>query len=277
MRIRGSFTQALGHQSNHDSRNRLRNDRVRLQRKQSGPRAPGRHLSRLPTARAAPDGARAKGRRAAGPSAEGSAPPAGTTPRRAGRQGGSIRTSGFPRSTLLPSDPSYQPWAKKIYDERKANKGKDDPERICLPDGAVRDQSAARIRSCRAPTWWCCCGREIRTATGDFSWTAALITSTLNPRARLGNPSADGMAIPSWSTRWASTTRPGWTPTGKPHSEAMHLTERYRRPDLGHLERSTHHRGRKGPDQAVHVHPSLHARAELGTARVCLPGNPGRD
>src|SRR5204863_4561740 len=31
-----------------------------------------------------------------------------------------------------------QPWAKKIYDERKANKGKDDPERFCLPDGAVR-------------------------------------------------------------------------------------------------------------------------------------------
>jgi hypothetical protein len=53
---------------------------------------------------------------------------------------GKVDLSGVwvPTSTLLPGDPSYQPWAKKLYEERKANKGKDDPERFCLPDGAVR-------------------------------------------------------------------------------------------------------------------------------------------
>jgi hypothetical protein len=65
------------------------------------------------------------------------APPSGATPR---TENGKIDFSGVwvPVSTLLPSDPSYQPSAKKLYDERKANKGKDDPERFCLPDGAVR-------------------------------------------------------------------------------------------------------------------------------------------
>src|SRR5947207_8457191 len=65
------------------------------------------------------------------------APPAGRTPHMAD---GKVDFSGVwaPTSTLLPSDPSYLPEAKKIYDERKANKGKDDPERFCLPNGAVR-------------------------------------------------------------------------------------------------------------------------------------------
>ena len=66
------------------------------------------------------------------------APPAGPTPRNSDT--GTVDLSGVwvPTSTTLPSDPSYQPAFKKIYDERKANKGKDDPEKFCLPNGAVR-------------------------------------------------------------------------------------------------------------------------------------------
>jgi hypothetical protein len=66
------------------------------------------------------------------------APPSGPTPHMP--EDGKVDLSGVwvPTSTLLPGDPSYQPWAKKLYEERKANKGKDDPERFCLPDGAVR-------------------------------------------------------------------------------------------------------------------------------------------
>ena len=47
------------------------------------------------------------------------APPSGPTPR---AEDGRIDFSGVwvPVSTVLPGDPSYQPWAKKLYDERKA-------------------------------------------------------------------------------------------------------------------------------------------------------------
>ncbi len=44
----------------------------------------------------------------------------------------------YPAALFLPGDPSYQLAFKKIYDERKANKGKDDPSAVCLPNGAVR-------------------------------------------------------------------------------------------------------------------------------------------
>src|SRR5580704_5581516 len=65
-------------------------------------------------------------------------PPTGATPR---TPDGKVDLSGvwvISGSINLPGDPSYQPAFKKIYDDRKANKGKGDPESICLPDGAVR-------------------------------------------------------------------------------------------------------------------------------------------
>src|SRR5262249_19729496 len=53
------------------------------------------------------------------------APLSGAAP----RMDGKVDLSGVwvPASINLPSDPSYQPAYKKIYDERKANKGRDDP------------------------------------------------------------------------------------------------------------------------------------------------------
>jgi hypothetical protein len=138
-------------------------------------------------------------------------------------------------SPLLPSDPSYQPEAKKVYEERKANRGKDDPEKACLPDGAVRvtDRpykivqtpklvvllSEGNTHSYRRffldgrphdlevePTTWN--GNSIGHWEGD-----ALVVDTIGFNDR------------SWLDS-----------TGKPHSESLHLTERYRRPDMGHLQ-----------------------------------------
>src|SRR6185437_14530693 len=65
-------------------------------------------------------------------------PPSGPTPH---TPEGAVDLSGVwvvSGSLNLPNDPSYQPWAQKLYDERKAAKGKGDPESFCLPDGAVR-------------------------------------------------------------------------------------------------------------------------------------------
>src|SRR5262249_49066748 len=64
-------------------------------------------------------------------------PPSGATPRTAD---GKVDFSGVwaPGGISLSNDPSYTPAFKKIYDERKANKQKDDPEKFCLPNGAVR-------------------------------------------------------------------------------------------------------------------------------------------
>ncbi len=39
---------------------------------------------------------------------------------------------------MKPDEVPFQRWAKKLYDERIASEGKDDPEGYCLPSGVPR-------------------------------------------------------------------------------------------------------------------------------------------
>ncbi|HWU37323.1 MAG TPA: hypothetical protein VN203_06690 [Candidatus Acidoferrum sp.] len=161
------------------------------------------------------------------------APPSGANPR---REDGKVDFSGVwvPASTQLPSDPAYILAYQKVYEERKANKGKDDPERFCLPDGAVRvtpqpykivqrsDQIAllweANTHSYRR---FFLDGRQHNLEIEPESWTGQSI----------GKWDGDTLVVDTIGFNdktWLDST-------GKPHSGDMHLTERYRRPDLGHL------------------------------------------
>ncbi len=161
-------------------------------------------------------------------------PPAGQTPR---TEDGRVDLSGVwvPASTLLPGEPSYQPWAQKIYDERKAKKGKDDPERYCLPDGAVRinplpykivqkkDEIVLLWQgSTHSYRRFFLDGREHNLDLEPESWTGQSI----------GKWDGDTLVVDTIGFNdktWLDST-------GKPHSSEMHLIERYQRPDLGHLK-----------------------------------------
>jgi hypothetical protein len=160
-------------------------------------------------------------------------PPAGPTPK---TDEGKTDFSGvwIPASTVLPSDPSYKPEYKKIYEERKASKGKGDPERLCLPDGAVRvnalpykivQRKEMLLQMWEANTHsyrrFFLDGRQHNLDIEPESWTGQSI----------GKWDGDALVVDTIGFNdktWLDST-------GKPHSSAMHLTERYRRPDLGHL------------------------------------------
>ena len=161
------------------------------------------------------------------------APPAGPTPH---TEYGKVDLSGvwIPSSTLLPSDPSYQPAAKAIYEARKADKNKIDQERICLPEGAVRvDPLPYKIvqrQDMIALLWegsthsyrrFFLDGRAHTLAHDPETWTGQSI----------GKWDGDALVVDTVGFNdktWLDST-------GKPHSSDMHLIERYRRPDLGHL------------------------------------------
>ncbi len=160
-------------------------------------------------------------------------PPSGTAPR---TQDGKADFSGVwvPASTVLPGDPSYQPAFKKIYDERRANKQKDDPERFCLPNGAVRvnplpykivqrPEMIVQLWEANTHSYrrFFLDGRKHNLDIEPESWTGQSI----------GKWEGDTLVVDSIGFNdktWLDST-------GKPHSDAMHLIERYRRPDLGHL------------------------------------------
>jgi len=160
------------------------------------------------------------------------APPSGPTPHLDGK----VDLSGLwvPTSTQLPGDPSYQPAYKKIYDERKANKGRDDPERVCLPNGAVRvnplPYKIVQRPNMVALLW-----------EGNTHSYRRFFLDGRKPNLEIEPESWTGQSIGKWDGETLVVDTIGFNDktwldsTGKPHSEAMHLTERYRRPDLGHL------------------------------------------
>ena len=161
-------------------------------------------------------------------------PPQGPAPRHA--EAGTVDLSGvwMPTSTGLPSDPSYQPWAKKIYDERKANKGKDDPSRFCLPNGAVRvDPLPYQIvqRPKMIAMLW----------EGSTHSYRRFFLDGRKPNLDVEPDSWTGLSGGKWEGDTLVVDTVGFNDkswldaSGKPHSDAMHLIERYKRPDLGHL------------------------------------------
>jgi hypothetical protein len=128
-----------------------------------------------------------------------------------------------------------QPWAQEVYRERQTNLMKDDPEGLCLPPG-IPEQMVN-------PLPW----KIIQTP----GVTVILFEQFVNYRQVF----TDGRALPeiskpSWFGysigRWESDTfvvdttgfndRTWLGNAGEPHTEAMRITERFRRLDFGHME-----------------------------------------
>jgi hypothetical protein len=136
----------------------------------------------------------------------------------------------LPKGTELP----LQPWAEKVARERLS---KDDPEARCLPTGVPR----------QAPYPW----RVVQTPTHLFFLFEGNIHSYrqifLDGRAHPPDPN------PTWyghsTARWDSDTlvvdTVGFNDlfwfdfAGHPHTEKLHVVERYRRPDFDRLEYET--------------------------------------
>jgi hypothetical protein len=135
----------------------------------------------------------------------------------------------------LPSNPAYLPMAQKLYDERRASGGKGDPEKACLPNGVVRIEpqpykivqtpklvvmlSEGNVHSYRR---FFLDGRPRNLDVEPNTWNGN----------SLGHWEGDTLVVDTLGFNDKS-----WLDgTGKPHSEALHVIERYRRPDLGHLE-----------------------------------------
>jgi hypothetical protein len=138
--------------------------------------------------------------------------------------------------TTLPSDPAYQPWAKKLYDERRVAKGKGDPESVCLPDGAVRVTDLP-YKIVQSPKM------IVLLSEGNVhSYRRFFLDGRTQKEALDVEPETrSGISVGKWDGDALVVDTIGFDAntwldsTGKPHSKAMHLTERYTRPDPGHL------------------------------------------
>lgn len=138
-------------------------------------------------------------------------------------------------SALLPGDPSYRPEAMKLYNERKAGGGKDDPEKYCLPDGVVRITSLP-YKIVQTPKL------VLLLSEGNTHSYRRFFLDGRPHNLDVEPVRWNGDSIGHWEGNTLVVDTIGFNDkswldsTGKPHSEALHVVERFRRPDLSHLD-----------------------------------------
>jgi hypothetical protein len=130
----------------------------------------------------------------------------------------------------------FQPWAEKLYKERKADISKDDPEARCLPPGVPRMSTTPYpFRIVQTPNL-----TVIVYEGGAHIWRQ--IFTDGRPHSEDPNPSWLGESIGKWDGDTFVIDTVGlngktWIDeSGLPTTDKLHVIERIRRIDLGHLE-----------------------------------------
>ena len=136
-------------------------------------------------------------------------------------------TSSLPKGETLP----LQPWAEKLAKQRMS---KDDPEALCLPTGVPR----------QAPYPW----RIVQTPTHIFFLFEGNIHSYrqifMDGRKHPDDPDPTwyGHSVGRWEGDTLVVDSVGFNDkfwfdfAGHPHTEKLHVTERFERPNLGTLK-----------------------------------------
>jgi hypothetical protein len=161
-------------------------------------------------------------------------PPAGPTPR---MPDGKVDFSGVwhPGTSFgnLGQVP-LQPWAEALYRERRANLSKDDPEGFCLPAGVPRI-SPFPYKVVQTPALL-----VILHEGNVHSFREFFLDGRGHPKGL--DHLWMGHSIGKWEGDTLVVDTVGFNEKtwmngqGIPHTDALHVTERFTRPDLGHLE-----------------------------------------
>lgn len=160
------------------------------------------------------------------------APPTGPTPR---TLDGKPDLSGvwWQPVTVDPGKPQFLPAAIAIQRERLANNSKDSPQARCLPSAALRN----------GPLWEFVQSRDFLIYISDDE-SPGFHQIYLDGRGHPAdpNPAWYGHSIGRWDGDTLVVDRVRFDPRvwldieAHPHSDRLHIVERYHRPDLGHLE-----------------------------------------
>jgi hypothetical protein len=129
----------------------------------------------------------------------------------------------------------FQPWAEKLYNERKANNGRDDPEARCLPQGIPKMTYLPYPQKfINAP------GMLVILYEANNLFRQVFMDGRELPKDP--NPTWLGYSVGHWDQDTLVIDSNGfsdrmWFDTqGHPHTDALHVTERFQRRDLGHID-----------------------------------------
>jgi hypothetical protein len=162
------------------------------------------------------------------------ATPSGPAPRTAD---GKPDLSGvwYAQRPVDPGKPEPLPWVQKLLQERAANNAKDAPGAHCMPRGITNAGALFIYRLVQTPKLL------VMLFEDDIpSHRQVFLDGRSHPKDM--NPMWMGHSVGHWEgdtlvIDTAGFDERSWlTAQGHPHTEQMHVIERFRRPDLGHLE-----------------------------------------
>ncbi|HEY2842678.1 MAG TPA: hypothetical protein VGJ09_03475 [Bryobacteraceae bacterium] len=133
--------------------------------------------------------------------------------------------------------PEMQPWAQQVFNERRSTSLRDDPEARCMPQGVPKASTLPYPF-------------EIVNANGKtlilfemYSLRRQIFTDGRALPKDYAQPSWMGYSIGKWDGDEFVVTTAGvndqvWNIdlAGHPHSDALRITERYKRVDFGHMD-----------------------------------------
>jgi hypothetical protein len=136
---------------------------------------------------------------------------------------------------LKPADVPFTPEAQSLYKMRVETMGKDDPDARCLPSGMPRkDAITSPYKILQSP------GLLVFLYESRTTFRQVFLDGRALPKDV--QPTWDGYSVGHWEgdTLVVETTGMNgltWLDSnGHPLSDAMRLTEKFKRPDFGHME-----------------------------------------
>ena len=133
-------------------------------------------------------------------------------------------------------DPPFQPWAKKLFDERQANQGRDRPAGFCLPHGVPDAMLVPNYpwKVVQTP------GLTVILFENFTDFRQIFTDGRSHPADRqgtwfgysIGRFEGDAFVVETVGFNGKTWLDDG----GHPISDEMKITERFRRKDFGHLE-----------------------------------------
>jgi len=134
-----------------------------------------------------------------------------------------------------PGKPEPLPWAEALLKERAANNSKDSPGAHCLPRGITNAGALFPYKLVQTPGLLVMLFEDDIPSHRQVFLDGRSYPKDLNPRwmgYSSGHWEGDALVVETVGF----DDRSWLTAQGHPHTDMMRLTERFRRPDLGHLE-----------------------------------------
>ena len=138
---------------------------------------------------------------------------------------------------LKPEGAPSQPWAKALSQKRQDNLHKDDPLSQCMPPGVPRIETIAPFKIVQTGPLMVI----LYETTANSAFRQVFIDG--RPLPKDPQPTWLGYSVGTWEGNVLKVDTVGFndrgwidTAMGHPQTDALHVTERFRRQDYGHLE-----------------------------------------